>query len=201
MNSEFVWSGDGRGDCLVYDFIHACRDFCRRNPQINSGMLINLAAHSSSVRSDTQLKFISEGKQAMNENLEEGRRAMAAIQAAWNEAARRWNPEALTAIYTADALFFGGRPHHSVGAGEVREYFASYEGVIESATLDLVAQHIIRLTPDCFLAQGFGDFSFVLSGKRTSQSHLRTTLVIVLRQGEWRILQHHFSVPPDAPPI
>ncbi|MGQ7937646.1 YybH family protein [Paraburkholderia sp. D1E] len=127
--------------------------------------------------------------------------ALAIVQAAWNAAARDWNPDTLTAVYTEDALFFGGRPGHSVGSSAIREYFASYDGVIESATLALVEQHFIRLGPDCFLAQGYGEFSFVISGGRTSNSRLRTTLVIVSQHGEWKIRQHHFSTSPDTPPI
>jgi uncharacterized protein (TIGR02246 family) len=127
--------------------------------------------------------------------------AFAQVHAAWNAAARHWDADRLTAVYTVDALFFGGRPGHSVGAGAIREYFASYEGVIESATLELVEQQFIRLADDCFLAQGYGEFSFVLSGGRPSRSRLRTTLIVVLRQGEWKIRQHHFSTTPESPPI
>jgi uncharacterized protein (TIGR02246 family) len=127
--------------------------------------------------------------------------ALAQIEAAWNAAARRWSADALTAVYTNDALFFGGRPGHSVGAAAIREYFASYEGVIDSATLALVEQQCVRLADDCFLAQGYGEFAFVLSGGRPSHSRLRTTLVVALQQGEWKIRQHHFSTTPESPPI
>jgi uncharacterized protein (TIGR02246 family) len=137
----------------------------------------------------------------MDKWLDDANTALAAVQAAWNAGAWPWNPDALTAVYTADALFFGGRPHHSVGSDAIREYLASYAGVIESATLELVEQHFVRVGPDCFLAQGYGEFSFVLSGNRTSRSRLRTTLVIVLQPNGWRIRQHHFSAPPDTPPI
>jgi uncharacterized protein (TIGR02246 family) len=137
----------------------------------------------------------------MNETSDAASPALAIVQAAWNAASRDWNPDALTSVYTEDALFFGGRPGHSVGSSAIREYFASYEGVIESATLELVEQNFIRLGPDCFLAQGYGEFSFVLSGDRTSNSCLRTTLVIVSQNGEWKIRQHHFSTSPDTPPI
>ncbi|WP_322029258.1 YybH family protein [Paraburkholderia sp. J76] len=137
----------------------------------------------------------------MNRTTDAACAALAQVQLAWNTAARRWDAGMLTAVYTNDALFFGGRPGHSVGAGAIREYFASYEGVIESATLALVEQHFIRLTDDCFLAQGYGEFSFVLSGDRQSRSRLRTTLVVALQQGEWKIRQHHFSSTPESPPI
>src|SRR5438552_13333410 len=94
----------------------------------------------------------------MSDDTSEGRKALAAVQAAWNSAGKDWNPEALTAVYTADALFFGGRPGHSVGANPIREYFASYVGVIESGSMELVDQQIARLAAECFLAQGYGEF-------------------------------------------
>lgn len=137
----------------------------------------------------------------MNRTPDAAPAALAVVQAAWNAAARRWDADALTAVYTDDALFFGGRPGHAVGAGPIRDYFASYDGVIESATLALVEQHFIPLADDCFLAQGFGEFLFVLSGARESRSRLRTTLVIARQRGEWRIRQHHFSTSPETPPI
>lgn len=126
---------------------------------------------------------------------------LAQIQDEWNAAACPWNADALTAAYSNDALFFGGRPGHSVGAGAIHEYFASYMGVIESATLELVEQQVIHLAQDCLLAQGYGEFAFVLSGGRTSRSRLRTTLVIALHDGKWKIRQHHFSTTPESPPI
>jgi ketosteroid isomerase-like protein len=137
----------------------------------------------------------------MNRTIDAAGAALAQVQAAWNAAARRWNVDALTAIYTDNALFFGGRPGHSVGAAGIREYFASYEGVIESATLNLVEQQFLRLADDCFVAQGYGEFAFVLSGGRPSRSRLRTTLIVALQQDEWKIRQHHFSTTPESPPI
>jgi ketosteroid isomerase-like protein len=131
---------------------------------------------------------------------DEGRRALESVQAAWNHAARHWNPTALAEIYTEDALFFGGRPGHTVGASAIRDYFASYEGVIESATMELVEQHLVELAPRCFLAQGFVDFVFSLTGQRITRSTLRSTLIIVL-QDPPKIRQHHFSASPAAPPL
>jgi uncharacterized protein (TIGR02246 family) len=137
----------------------------------------------------------------MNRTTDPADAALAQIQAAWNAAARRWSPAALTAVYTDDALFFGGRPGHSVGAAAIHAYFASYEGVIESATLELVEQQYLRLADNSFVAQGYGEFAFVLSGGKPSGSRLRTTLIVVLQEGEWKIWQHHFSTTPEVPPI
>ena len=43
----------------------------------------------------------------MDKWLDDANTALAAVQAAWNAGAWPWNPDALTAVYTADALFFG----------------------------------------------------------------------------------------------
>ena len=43
---------------------------------------------------------------------------------------RRAGKDRLAAIYTDNAVFYGGRPGHSVGKEQVRAYFASYAGVL-----------------------------------------------------------------------
>lgn len=130
-----------------------------------------------------------------------GWRALTAIQDAWNAAAFRWDLDAFAAVYTGDALLFGGRPGQSVGRGEVRKYFASYVGVIDSAALTMVGQQIVRLAPGTFLAQGFGQLELQLTNGQLSQTVLRTTLIVVRRDDRWEIQQHHFSAQPDAPPL
>ncbi|WP_250455144.1 nuclear transport factor 2 family protein [Caballeronia sp. ATUFL_M2_KS44] len=137
--------------------------------------------------------------QAMKDWLEQD--ILSDVQTRWNVAARRWDAHALTSIYEQDALFFGGRQGQSVGAHEILAYFESYRGVIESACLTFAEQRFIRLTGDCFLAQGFGEFDFVLCGNKATRSRLRTTLVITRRGDTWRIRQHHFSSEPLSPPI
>jgi uncharacterized protein (TIGR02246 family) len=131
----------------------------------------------------------------------EGRNALASVEAAWNEAGRSWNPDALAKLYTTDALLFGGRPGHAVGVSAIRDYFGSYAGVIHSGTMQLVDQQIVHLAPGVFVAQGFVDFSFVLADNPSTKSFLRTTLVVVLQGGQWKIRQHHFSPTPAAPPL
>ena len=127
--------------------------------------------------------------------------AVAAVAQAWTAAASPWNADALTDLFTADALFFGGKPEHSVGAPAIRDYFASYQGVILSAALRLVEQQVLQLQPGCLLAQGYGDFSFLLAGDRATRSRVRTSLLLVLQDGRWKIRQHHFSPAPSAPPL
>jgi len=131
----------------------------------------------------------------------EGRRALTAIQDAWNAAAFHWDLDAFAAVYSGDALLFGGRPGQSVGRGEVRKYFASYVGVIDSAALTMVGQQVVRLAPGTFLAQGFGQLELKLSNGLLSRTVLRTTLIVVRRGNRWELQQHHFSALPDSPPL
>lgn len=119
----------------------------------------------------------------------------------WNAAARVWDADALTALYAAEALFFGGRPGHAVGREAIRAYFASYAEALRSASMSLSGQSVVALDADTLLAQGHADFRFVLADGRETASQLRTTWVLVRRAGEWQILQHHFSPTPEVPPI
>src|SRR5262249_33421742 len=70
--------------------------------------------------------------------LSEGETALRAVERDWNAAAQDWNSAGLVALYTEDALFYGGRPGHAVGHAKVRKYFDSYVGKLAAARLALV---------------------------------------------------------------
>lgn len=127
--------------------------------------------------------------------------ALGVVAARWNAAASLWDADALAAIYTADALFFGGRPGHCVGAVAIQAYFKSYEGIIRSGRMALVEQQLKPLATGCVLAQGFAKFDFELCDGQLTRSRLRTTLILVYESATWRIAQHHFSPTPEAPPL
>lgn len=126
---------------------------------------------------------------------------LAIIQAAWNAGATPWSPLRLAAIYTPDALFFGGRPGQSIGAAAIQQYFESYVGVIIEGSMQLVEQQVLEVAPGCQLAQGYVQFKFLLADGRRTKSRLRTTLLLVESSNTWKIRQHHFSTSPDAPPL
>ena len=137
----------------------------------------------------------------MTESAKNLKNTLDEMQNAWNLAAKVWNPKALANLYADNALFYGGRPGHSVGASAIQAYFASYDGIIQSAVLDLVEQQLVQISPESFTAQGFGAFSFVLNGGRNTKSVLRTTLILSKLNGHWKIQLHHFSVTPEVPPL
>jgi len=137
----------------------------------------------------------------MSESASHPKKTLADMQNAWNLAAKVWNPKALAELYADNALFYGGRSGHSVGVAAIQAYFASYDGIIQSAVLDLIEQELVQISPESFVSQGLGAFSFVLTGGRQTQSVLRTTLVLSQLNGEWKIQLHHFSVTPEVPPL
>lgn len=137
----------------------------------------------------------------MTESASNPKKTLADMQNAWNLAAKVWNPKALAKLYADNALFYGGRAGHSVGVAAIQGYFASYDGIIQSAILDLIEQEFVQISPESFVCQGFGAFSFVLNGGRQTQSVLRTSLVLSQLNGHWKIQLHHFSVTPEVPPL
>ena len=127
--------------------------------------------------------------------------ALREVERGWNAAALHWDPVGLAALYTKDAVFYGGRTGHSVGQDQVRAYFDSYAALFTSVRLALVEQELRELAPGTYLAQGYASFEFDFAAGGTSQAVLRSTLVITHRAEGWRILQHHFSATPATPPI
>ncbi len=131
----------------------------------------------------------------------DGEAALRAVERDWNAAARTWDPAGLAALYTEDAVFYGGRPGHSIGRDQVKAYFDSYAGMFTTVRLALVDQELRALGDGVYLAQGYAAFDFELAAGGTSQAVLRSTLVLIRRPEGWRIAQHHFSATPTALPI
>src|SRR3954467_3925975 len=111
----------------------------------------------------------------------EGETVLRAVERDWNAAAEHWDAAGLAALYTDDALFYGGRPGHAVGHAKVREYFDSYVGTLAAARLALVDQELRKLSEGVFLAQGYAKFDFDLSAGGGSSTVLRSTLVLTHR--------------------
>jgi len=127
--------------------------------------------------------------------------ALAQVLEKWNLGAANWDPAGLSAAYTDDGLMYAGRPEHVVGHEAILKYFASYEGEILGAHLTMPDPIIRPLADDAVLIQGDVHFKFHLSGDEHTRTHMRGTLVLVKRNEGWRILDHHFSAVPEAPPL
>jgi uncharacterized protein (TIGR02246 family) len=118
----------------------------------------------------------------------------------WSAAASPLDPDKLSALYTRDAMFFGGLPDHYVGREQVKRYFSHYVPILSSIELRLRDMAVLtadRLT----LGQGFADFTFTLPSGTTTFASLRATLGVVEQDGGWAICLHHFSPPPLVPPV
>src|SRR6478609_11418678 len=109
----------------------------------------------------------------------EGETVLRAVERDWNAAAKHWDAAGLAALYTEDALFYGGRPGHAVGHAKVREYFDSYIGTLAAARLALVDQELRKLSEGVYLTQGYARFDFDLTAGGVSSSLLRSTLVLM----------------------
>ena len=123
------------------------------------------------------------------------------IEARWNAAAAPLDPVAIAAVYSQHALFFGGLPDHYVGRAEVERYFQHYVGMLTSISLTLRDMFICDAPEGMVLIQGFADFSFGLPDGRTTQASLRATLGMIREDEGWKISLHHFSPPPECPPV
>ncbi len=88
----------------------------------------------------------------------------------WNAAAAAWDSAALTNLYTADALFFGGRQRHFIGRDGVRAYFDSYRDMLAAVALTMQDQHVKRIAPESVMA-------IVVGYKVSRPSDLDTTCV------------------------
>jgi len=127
--------------------------------------------------------------------------ALDQVIADWNVASASWDATGIAATYSEDGMLFGGRPGHFVGRASIREYFASYDGVILSGSMRMSGMVVRELGSACLLFQGMAHFAFTLAGNRQTQSQLRATLVLNREPDRWRIVDHHFSPIPAEPPL
>lgn len=130
-----------------------------------------------------------------------GQSALDQVVADWNRAGTTWDAVAIAATYCEDGLLFGGRPGHFVGRAAIQGYFASYEGVILAGTMRMSETVMRELGDGCVLVQGMVHFAFTLAGNEQTRATLRATLVLSREHDRWRILDHHFSTIPAAPPL
>jgi ketosteroid isomerase-like protein len=128
--------------------------------------------------------------------LSEGETALRAVERHWNAAAQHWNSAGLVALYTEDALFYGGRPDMQWAARRCVNILAP-----TAARLALVDRELRKLGEGVYLAQGYAAFDFDLTAGGATRTVLRSTLVLTRRPEGWRMAQHHFSSPPSEPPV
>jgi uncharacterized protein (TIGR02246 family) len=109
-----------------------------------------------------------------------------ALHAAWVDAFNRHDLEAHGALYTADAMMFGSTPDLVLGREGVRAYFAKRPPGMQVRNYPL--PRISQLTPESAATAAYVDFA---DGDKVFP--FRITWMLVKRNGNWLIAQHHGS--------
>jgi uncharacterized protein (TIGR02246 family) len=108
------------------------------------------------------------------------------LLAAWIEAFNTRDLETHACLYTEDATLFGSRPTLSIGRGAIRDYFATLGHGVQVKRFD--DPHIVELGADVAASAALVDFA-----DGDTPSPYRMTWMLVRRDGDWLIAQHHGS--------
>jgi uncharacterized protein (TIGR02246 family) len=117
-----------------------------------------------------------------------------------NEAVDRWaaaynsnDPDAIAKLYTPDAILLGTvSPIISEGLEAIRSYY-SKKGSGNSNTIG--ERRTIVVDENAAVVTGFYDFTRMLD-RLPVPTRARFTMLLVKRDGEWRIAHHHSSPRP-----
>ncbi|MBL8674600.1 MAG: SgcJ/EcaC family oxidoreductase [Rhodospirillales bacterium] len=108
----------------------------------------------------------------------------------WAAAYSANDREALVALYTPDAILLGTTsPVVSKGTEDIRKYFEALPG---SGRKNAIGERdLVVLGPDVVLGTGF--YTFARREQNDEPRPSRFTMVVVKRDGQWRIAHHHSS--------
>ena len=122
--------------------------------------------------------------------------ALSALHA-WIDAVNRQDLEAIVAIFSPDASFFGTSTQTLVSSSEgIRQYF---DVVLKNyvplrATLGLVT--VSELSSDSAVITGYDKWQITLNGESV-EGIGRLSVAVALREDHWRIISFHRSAMPD----
>ena len=122
--------------------------------------------------------------------------ALSALHA-WIDAVNRQDLEAIVAIFSPDASFFGTSTQTLVSSSEgIRQYFdvVLKNYVPLKATLGLVT--VSELSPDSAVITGYDKWQVTLNGESV-EGIGRLSVAVALRDDHWRIISFHRSAMPD----
>jgi uncharacterized protein (TIGR02246 family) len=109
----------------------------------------------------------------------------------WSAAYNSNDPEAISKTYTSDALLLGTvSPIMSEGMEAIVKYFTPTKGSGNKNTLG--ERRTIILDENAVVVAGFYEFTRILDGKPVPAPS-RFTMLVIKRDGEWRIAHHHSS--------
>ena len=115
---------------------------------------------------------------------------LAAVEARWKTAFARHDADAQAALYTEDALFYGGTMPLREGRDGVRAYFQAVRPEVKTA--EFRDWRAVRVAPGVIMAAGIAAF-LIEDGAGTERREYRITWLLVERGGEWLIANHHVS--------
>jgi uncharacterized protein (TIGR02246 family) len=108
------------------------------------------------------------------------------LLAAWIEAFNDHDLDRHMALYTEDATLFGSVDELKVGRDAIRAYFGAVAPTVRVRNYPM--PHVREIAPDVAVTAGHVDFA-----DGDTPSPFRMTWVLVRRDGEWKITQHHGS--------
>ncbi len=112
------------------------------------------------------------------------------VEARWRAAFARRDADAQAALYTDDALFYGGTMPLREGRDGVRAYFRAVRP--EARAAEFREWRAVRVAPGVITAAGIATFLVEADGG-TERREYRITWLLVERGGEWLIANHHVS--------
>ncbi len=121
---------------------------------------------------------------------------VAALFDRWNAALKTGNPDAVTRVYTPDAILIPTVANDPrVGSEAIRAYFVDF---LKKQPQGVIDKRIIRI--GCNFALDAGTYTFTLKGDQpgtTTQVPARYTFLYEPRGGQWLIAHHHSSAMPE----
>jgi uncharacterized protein (TIGR02246 family) len=114
-----------------------------------------------------------------------------AVVERWSTAYTANDPEAIAKIYTPDAILLGTvSPIMSEGTDAIVKYFTPTKGTGNQNKIG--DRRTIVLGDNAVVVTGFYEFTRMQEGKPVPAPS-RFTMLVVKRNGEWRIAHHHSS--------
>ena len=115
----------------------------------------------------------------------------------WTRAFAEADVDGIIHLYSSDALFLGtGSKLVVTQTKEIREYFERALLNDQTRTATINNYSVLELSDTVVVFSGLDTITGVRSGNRTI-SNGRVTIVVAMRDGEWKIVQFHRSQLPE----
>jgi uncharacterized protein (TIGR02246 family) len=115
--------------------------------------------------------------------------AVSTIIEKWSAAFRKLDANALAALYSQRALFYGSNPTLYRGNEGVAAYFNALPRW-RAPTVQFTDVTTAQVSPDLINFAGTANFDL---GEEASPLSVKITWVIVREDGDWKIVSHHVS--------